>query len=145
MWTNGKEFVNEQSFAQYINFTFDIPWALVKCHVLLKLEAINQEFRDWLDRFINKNNIKFPFVDKFFSIIIYNSLHTDKKNVYDRNIDIKKYIMIIKNSILNLVRENNILGEAVKSDKSLNSEIYSVENAQLLDFEGNIWFENIRN
>jgi hypothetical protein len=64
----------ECRFARHVCFTFNFRCKPLSVTERKELTNLSQNFLEWLDAFVAKNNINFPYIEKFFGLLIYNSL-----------------------------------------------------------------------
>lgn len=135
LWLNDKEPSSSCSVATYVNFTFNIPWTPVTCHVRMKIVEMNSDFMQWLSRFLQANNIKFPYASTFFSMLIHNCLKEESIAAISTLERIKR----TRDSICSMVLDNENYMQPNCYDKLPSAS--SDSKNPLCDFEGEIHYE----
>lgn len=59
---------------RHVLFTFNIECKPLMCNERAKLTVYNRDFVSWLREFVKRNNIRFPYIDTFFDVLILSSL-----------------------------------------------------------------------
>eukprot|EP00830_Metopus_es_P011794 TRINITY_DN2432_c0_g1_i2.p1 TRINITY_DN2432_c0_g1~~TRINITY_DN2432_c0_g1_i2.p1 ORF type:complete len:429 (+),score=53.62 TRINITY_DN2432_c0_g1_i2:64-1287(+) len=110
-WIGGQEPDKECAVARKICFTFNLNCFPRVCVKKPELLMRCKRFIKWLNKFLSKNSIYFPFVDLFFYIMIHNSLNpsTQDPSIHGEN----EYI-----NQINVIAEK-IFGEQYDSSPSL--------------------------
>jgi len=75
MWIGDNVPATECHFVHQVVFTFNIALEPTKCkQKKALLSKLNVDFINWLKEFIKKNNINFPYVETFFTVLIASTL-----------------------------------------------------------------------
>eukprot|EP00826_Nyctotherus_ovalis_P013696 TRINITY_DN13740_c0_g1_i8.p1 TRINITY_DN13740_c0_g1~~TRINITY_DN13740_c0_g1_i8.p1 ORF type:complete len:210 (-),score=67.30 TRINITY_DN13740_c0_g1_i8:183-812(-) len=141
-WLGGEEPVTPCDYAGYVNFSFNIPFAPMMCHVRMKIIEMNMDFMRWLPKFIELNKIEFPNATSFFTMLICNCLHDEALEEITKDLNTLKRIKQIRDKICNTLRDKDISMDASKNeglfDRSSSASFGNI--CPMLDFEGKISF-----
>eukprot|EP00826_Nyctotherus_ovalis_P040332 TRINITY_DN396_c0_g1_i8.p1 TRINITY_DN396_c0_g1~~TRINITY_DN396_c0_g1_i8.p1 ORF type:complete len:218 (-),score=68.04 TRINITY_DN396_c0_g1_i8:281-934(-) len=152
MWFRQCSMASEQVFAKHVCFSFNIPCSSYKCYVSMKFKQRKTEFSTWLAQFIEANGIEFPHAETFFQMMILCFLKDEDKEKIDLNSDLMDSIKKVRENICNMMVNNNMMEEDNASSNDMSNVLGDDEEsitkplkmAPLLDFEGEIWFEEMK-
>ena len=149
LWIGDKYLPNSCSFARYVDFTFNIPWAPVTCHVRMKVEKMNDDFMNWVRKFADTNKINFPYIETFFNMLLYYCLKDEEVTGISNGFNINECILRARNNICEMMLKNkelmdedsNLSGSKDVTNNEAQFSVCSVTKAPLLGFDGEMWLE----
>lgn len=152
MWFSQCSMSSEQVFAKHVCFSFNIPCSSYKCFVSMKLKQAKTEFSTWLAQWIEMNGIEFPHAETFFQMMILCFLKDEDKKKIATGSDIMDSIKKVRENICSMLVKNNMMEDDCASSNDMSNVLgddeepttKSLKMAPLLDFEGEIWFEEMK-
>lgn len=142
LWLDGERPETPCDYAGYVNFSFNVPFAPMMCHVRMKIIEVDMDFMRWLPKFVQLNRIEFPNVTSFFTMLICNCLHDEALEEITKDINTLKRIKQIRDKICNTLLDKNASVDPTKDeglfDRSSSASLANI--CPMSDFEGNIRF-----
>lgn len=108
LWASQCSLADEDSFLDYVSFSFSLICTPFKCYLMVQMEENNSRFIEWLEEFIRLNRISLPFASGFFNLILSSFLSEKHAKKFLHGIDVKGCVSQVKDSFCDAMVKSNV-------------------------------------
>eukprot|EP00826_Nyctotherus_ovalis_P019165 TRINITY_DN1585_c0_g2_i9.p1 TRINITY_DN1585_c0_g2~~TRINITY_DN1585_c0_g2_i9.p1 ORF type:complete len:179 (-),score=53.65 TRINITY_DN1585_c0_g2_i9:241-777(-) len=108
LWASQCSLADEDSFLDYVSFSFSLICTPFKCYLMVQMEENNSKFIGWLEKFMRQTRINLPYANGFFNLILSSFLGEKQAKKFLCGIDVKGCVSQVKDSFYDMMIKNNV-------------------------------------